>query len=152
MGKARGRMLLGVLFALAACSKESRDLEASQPMTTPSGPSDPRAVAFTGNAFQVSQGGRYFSWYGCSSCHGDDVTGPLDLGDRRWLHGNSIDQVYASIAGRHGRLGGQIQSEQLWQLSAYVQQLPSLAPERRRRQDNDQKGEPQGAQWGGPLR
>jgi len=151
MGKARGGTLLGMLLALAGCSKESRDLEASQPMTTPAGPADPRAAAFAGNAFQVAQGGRYFTWYGCGGCNGDDVTGPLDLGDRRRLHGNSVDQVYASIAGRHGTSGARIPPEQLWQLSAYVQQLPGLDPALRRRQDNDQKGEPQGAQWKGPL-
>jgi len=139
------------LFALAACSKENRVLDADQPVTDPVGVQDPRTRQFQDNAFQVSQGGRYFAWYGCSGCHGEQAHGTRDLSDGNWHHGSTPDQVYAAIA-RHGALGARIPPEQRWQLAAYVQQLPTLDRAYRRRQDLDQVGEPQGSIWTGPIR
>ncbi len=135
---------------LAGCGKERRLLDPDQPITAPTSSTDPRLPAFHGNALQVSQGGRYFTWYGCGGCHGGDAQGPRDLADMRWRRGSGVDQVYASIAA-HGKLGARIPPEQLWQLAAYVAQLPGLDPAYRRRQDADQRGEAEGATWRGPL-
>lgn len=126
-------------------------LDADQPVTAPVGPDDPRTRQFQANAFQISQGGRIFIWNGCGACHGAGATGPLDLSDRTWRHGSSGDRVYAAIS-NHGSLGARILPEQKWQLAAYVQQLPTLDPAYRRRQDVDGAGEPQGASWKGAVR
>jgi cytochrome c oxidase cbb3-type subunit 3 len=149
-----------VVMALAvlspACSKEARTLGPDLAQTAPNGADDPRAAKYEGNVYQVGQGGRYFTWYGCAGCHGAGAKGRLDLGDRRWAHGGNLDQVYAFIAGGHpgklAELGRRIAPEQLWQLTAYVRSLPDLAPELRRRQDLDQAGEPQGRTWSGPVK
>jgi cytochrome c oxidase cbb3-type subunit 3 len=134
--------------ALGACSSEKRAIEVEQPMTDPVGPADPRFAAYIDNAFQVSQGGRDFAWYGCGGCHGAGARGPLDLGKP---HLATSDRLDAAIAA-HGVLGQRIPVEQRWQLTAYVRKLPSLEPEQRRRQDLDQVGEPQGSNWSGPVK
>ncbi|MDB5688614.1 MAG: cytochrome c [Sphingomonas bacterium] len=125
------------------------------PQTPPNGADDPRAAKYDGNAYQISQGGRYFAWYGCAGCHGSDAKGRLALADMQWRHGGALDEVYAFIArghpGKLARYGDLIPPEQVWQLTAYVRSLPELAPERRRRQDLDQVGEPQGRTWSGPV-
>jgi mono/diheme cytochrome c family protein len=146
--------LLMLALLMGACSKEVRTLDSDQPQSAPTGAEDPRATRFEGNAFQVSQGGRYFTWYGCGACHAQGAQGVLNLADGRWRHGGSVDAVYASVARRHGRYryGERIPAEQLWQLTAYVRQLTTLQPDRRRRQDIDQRGEPQATAWTGPLR
>jgi cytochrome c oxidase cbb3-type subunit 3 len=138
---------------LDGCSKEARTLAPEQPQTPPHGADDPRAALFDGNALQVSQGGRYFTWYGCGACHAGGARGPLDLADDRWTHGKAVDQVYASIADRHARNYRQlIPTQQLWQLTAYVRSLPTLDPALRRREDADARGEPSANSWGGALR
>jgi mono/diheme cytochrome c family protein len=142
-------------FVLVSCSKESRTLGADLPQTAPSGAGDPRAAKYEGNLYQIAQGGRYFTWYGCGACHGAEARGARDLNDRIWMNGNDLDQVYAYIAHGHSgalaQYGERIPSEQLWQITAYVRTLPRVAPELRRRQDLDQVGEPQGAKWAGPV-
>ena len=156
---ARSFPRLALAFALVApatgCSKEARTLGPDLPATAPNGPGDPRAVKYEGNVYQVAQGGRYFTWYGCGGCHGSGAQGAANLGDQQWAHGGALDQVYAFIARGHGgalsAYGDRIPAEQLWQLTAYVRSLPRLAPERRRRQDLDQIGEPQGRTWSGPV-
>jgi cytochrome c oxidase cbb3-type subunit 3 len=150
---------IALAFALVAsaagCSKESRTLGPDLPATPPNGPADPRAAKYEGNVYQVAQGGRYFTWYGCGGCHGAGAQGAANLGDRQSAHGGELNRVYTFIANGHsGRLaayGDRIPPEQLWQLTAYVRSLPQLAPERRRRQDLDQVGEPQGRIWAGPV-
>jgi mono/diheme cytochrome c family protein len=139
---------------LNACSKESRTLGPEQPRTPPNGLGDPRAAFFEGNAYQVSQGGRYFSWYGCGGCHGDDAQKPNNLAGDLEQHPRSFDNVYTLIAGHPGsiRYGDRIPVEQLWQITASVRSLPGTKPELRRRQDLDEAGEPQGSNWQGPVR
>jgi len=133
---------------------EVRKVDPAQPQTAPVGPDDPRAPQFEANLFQVSQGGRYLTWYGCGACHGPQVGGVRDLADGAWRHGGDIHSVYRSIAERHGQhaYGRRVPAEQLWQMTAYVRQLGTLDPARRRRQDTDQRGEPQAASWNGPVR
>jgi mono/diheme cytochrome c family protein len=142
----------GALLAVASgCSREARTIGPEQPQTPPSGAQDPRATAFQGNVYQVAQGGRYFTWYGCGRCHGVDATGVRDLADGRWKYGGTIDRVFAVTANGHGG-GDRVPTEQVWQIAAFVRDLHSHTPGKRHRQDNDLKGEPQGAAWSGPLR
>ncbi|WP_143023333.1 cytochrome c [Sphingomonas sp. NFR15] len=136
-----------LLLALTACEKEARVIAADQPQTSPRGPQDPRAAAYENNAYQVSQGGRYFSWYGCGRCHASGSRGDLaSAGARR-----DLPHLYASIA--HGHTSGaRIPPEQIWQLAGYIRSLPRIDPARRKRQDRDLRGEPQGPTWTGALR
>lgn len=149
-------MALALVAPVAGCSKESRTLGPDLPVTAPNGPADPRVAKYEGNVYQIAQGGRYFTWYGCGGCHGSGAQEAANLGDKQWAHRGAPDQVYAFIAHAHpGKLatyGDRIPAEQLWQLTAYVRSLPKLAPERRRRQDLDQVGEPQGRIWSGPVK
>lgn len=146
---------LGIVLlaaCLCGCNKEARDLGPSLPQTRPAAGNDPRIPAYQGNAYQVAQGGRYFAWYGCSGCHTDSARGTLNLADGAWRGGSGFAQVFGAIADRHGRLryGARIPVEQLWQLTAYVRDLPRHPPEKRRRLALDQRAEPQGSAWPGP--
>jgi mono/diheme cytochrome c family protein len=137
---------------LAACTGEKRASSASQPLTPPDGPGDPRIALVASNKYQQSQGGRYFTWYGCGTCHGDGARGYLDLGDGQWRRGGGFDRIYAAIARQHTPpYADRIPVAQLWQITAYVSSLTKLDPALRRRQDFDQKGEPQGTAWSGPV-
>ena len=141
-------------MCLGACQPEKRELALGQPITPPAGPGDPRAETFEANGYQLSQGGRLFTWYGCGKCHAQGAKGTLALDDLTWRYGGSIDQVFASIA--DGRPDGmpaysaRIPTLQLWEIAAYVRQLPKVKPGQRLRQDSDQKGEPQGDSFTGP--
>ncbi|MGR6329580.1 hypothetical protein ACU5AX_10985 [Sphingomonas sp. XXL09] len=139
---------------LAGCQREARDIGPSLPQTAPRGAADPRIGYYQDNVYQVAQGGRYFRWYGCTACHDEGASGVRDLVDGRWRHGGSFDEVFASIAHRHGPLdyAKRVPPEQLWQLAAYVRDLPQHTPEKRRRLSVDQVGEPQGRSWSGPVR
>jgi cytochrome c oxidase cbb3-type subunit III len=156
MAIGRGGATTAVLAALllAACGREARDIGPSLGETPPCGGSDPRIPYYQDNVYQVAQGGRYFGWYGCVACHGEGAVGVRDLGDGRWQHGGGFDQVYAAIARRHGALNyaARIPAEPLWQLTAYVRDLPQHTPEKRRRLAIDQVGEPHGRSWSGPVR
>lgn len=149
-----GRSLLSgfVLgLALTGCAKESRSLGPTPPQTAPRGAADARIRDYEGNAYQVSQGGTYFSSYGCTGCHQTDAP---DLRGAKLPTGGSFDRIYRAIAQGHGGLGygARVPVEQLWQLTAFVADLPSHTPDKRHRQSVDQAGEPQGAAWPGPLR
>jgi cytochrome c oxidase cbb3-type subunit 3 len=152
----RSTLAFALVAMAAGCDRESRTLRPDLPQTPPAGATDPRARNYEGNVYQVSQGGRYFTWYGCAGCHGSGAKGHLKLDDTRTVHGSDLDQTYAFIARGHAgelaRYGDRIPSEQLWQLTAYVRSLPALAPELRRRQDLDQVGEAQGRTWSGPVK
>jgi cytochrome c oxidase cbb3-type subunit 3 len=130
--------------ALTACSDESRPVGPDLPLTPPSGPGDPRIARYLGNPYQVSQGGRYYLWYGCGGCHASGSAAGPDLASGVWRRGSTFDAIYSSIA--HGHAGvaydAQIPAEQLWQISAYVRSLPGLDPQKRRRQDMDTSAEP----------
>lgn len=141
---------------LAGCAKEARTLASDQPQTPPNGPGDPRAPRYEDNVYQVAQGSRYFTWYGCGGCHASDATGVRALGDGVWRHGNTPNRVYAFIAHGHsgasGDYGARIPVEQLWQITAFTRSLDKQDPARTRRGELDMKGEPQGDRWSGPVR
>ena len=142
-----------VAAAVSGCSGEARTVAPTVPQTRPSSDDDPRIAAYQANVYQISQGGRYFAWYGCASCHDDGSEPAQNLADDRWRHGAGFAAVYAAIADGHGTaaFARRIPAEQLWQVTAYVRDLPRHTPEKRRRTAIDQAAEPQGASWRGPL-
>jgi cytochrome c oxidase cbb3-type subunit 3 len=149
-----GRVLL-LGLSLSSCTAEQRSTGPEQPQTAPNGPLDTRIAFYENNASQLAQGGRYFSWYGCNACHADGVQGRLDLNDRRSRRGGNFDHVYIAIADGHTAMTpsyrDRIPTAQLWQITAFVRSLPGLTAGKRRRGDVDQVGEPQAAQWTGPV-
>jgi mono/diheme cytochrome c family protein len=91
-----------------------------------------RAAMYEGNAYQISEGQRYYEWFNCSGCHahgGGDI-GPA-LMDDEWRYGGAITQIRASIAdGRPNGMpafGDKIPDEQLWQIAAYVRSMSGNA-------------------------
>jgi cytochrome c oxidase cbb3-type subunit 3 len=138
--------VLATCACLAACQAEKRQVGPPPPLTPPVSAADPRIHAIETNAWQVSQGGRLFGWFGCQSCHGEAAQGALDLADNQWRHGGEAQEVYRSIAG--GRPGmpayGDLTADELWQLTAYVRSLGETRPSKRRRQDVDLAAEPSG--------
>jgi cytochrome c oxidase cbb3-type subunit III len=141
-----------IVLALAGCSQEARRLVPGPPQTAPNGNADPRIPAYQENLYQISQGGRYFAWYGCSACHGEDAAGPANLADGDWRHGGGFANVFAVIGERHAGqdYAARTPVEQRWQLTAYVRDLSRHHAEKRRRIMLDQKAEPQGSAWLGP--
>jgi cytochrome c oxidase cbb3-type subunit 3 len=141
-----------MLAAGASCSKEGRTLVAGQPQTPPTGANDPRIPAYADNVYQVSQGGRYFIWYGCGTCHTLNAPAPMNLASQM-RQGRSLATVYDDIADRHAiRYGDKIPVEQLWQISAYVLDRAKTDPAKTRRADMDGRGEPQGNAWQGAVK
>lgn len=144
------------LAALSSCSGENRALGTNQPQTPPHSGDDPRTARYELDAYQLAQGGRYFTWYGCGVCHGTAATGVGNLEDSQWRYGDRFHQIYRSIAGGRGTMmpayGAKIPFEQLWQITAYVRQLQNIKPAIIRRQDLDQQGEPRADAWSGPMR
>jgi mono/diheme cytochrome c family protein len=144
--------LLGLAMitqALAGCSSEKRDVSPALPQSRPAGPRDPRIATFDDNVYQVSQGGRYFTWYGCGQCHQNGTTAAPDLASGQWRHGGLFDEVYKSIAEGRGTTkhayGAVIPGEQLWQLTAFVRSLPTTDAAKLRRQNIDMANEPHAA-------
>jgi cytochrome c oxidase cbb3-type subunit 3 len=142
----RGFWLIAAAVAgLAACDRETRPL-ASQAEATPNlvavsdlhpgggppPPADPRARAYEGNAFQISQGGKYYRWFNCSGCHanGGGSIGP-PLMDAKWRYGGQIEQIVATIdQGRPNGMPsfhGKIPEQQMWQIAAFVRSLSGNA-------------------------
>lgn len=149
----RGVACIVVATALTACSVEKRAVGPDQPSTPPEGPGDARIALVDDNAYQLSQGGRYFSWYGCAACHAQSAPGRRDLTGARWRYGDRFDRLYRAIADDHSPpYGARVPTEQLWQITAYVRSLATLDPAKRRRQDLDQRGEPRASNWTGPVR
>jgi cytochrome c oxidase cbb3-type subunit 3 len=83
---------------------------------------------YESDAYNLSQGQRLYTWFGCQSCHGDGRgnVGPSFL-DGWWLYGPETVSIVASI--RDGRPHGmpafrdQMTIEQIWQLAGYVQTI-----------------------------
>ena len=133
---------LVLLLLLAACDRETRDSRGqplpesgSAPATTalqPGGATrpapDPRAAAYEGNAYAVSQGARLYRWMNCVGCHshGGGGMGP-PLMDDQWRYGGRIEQIVATIdQGRPNGMPsfhGKMTEQQMWQIAAYVRSL-----------------------------
>jgi cytochrome c oxidase cbb3-type subunit 3 len=86
------------------------------------------AGGYEENAYEISQGKRWYKAYNCSGCHaqGGGDSGPA-LMDDKWIYGGEPAQIFATI--RQGRpngmpsFGGHIPEEQIWQLAAYVRSM-----------------------------
>jgi cytochrome c oxidase cbb3-type subunit 3 len=159
MGRFRSITMMAyaaTLLAVSGCSSEKRAVGPAVPQTPPNGTNDPRAALYKANAYQLSQGSRYFTWYGCGQCHHAGARGALDLGDGRWSFGGRFDQIYTSIAqGRSPDMpayAATIPGEQLWQITGYVWSQSQTEPEKLQRQANDAAGEPQATHWSGPVK
>jgi mono/diheme cytochrome c family protein len=102
---------------VAGCQREERQLRLDPPVTAalndaalmPNGISGaPPQIYFAldkpyeGNAYNLSQGKRLYSWFGCKACHADGQggIGPAFL-DGWWYYGPEIVSIFASI--RDGR-------------------------------------------------
>jgi cytochrome c oxidase cbb3-type subunit 3 len=96
------------------------------------------------NGYDLSQGKRLYSWFGCSACHGDGRggTGPSFL-DGWWYYGPSMVSIVASI--RDGRPHGmpafkdRMTSDEIWQLAGYVKSLGAYSPSAVAPSRNDDK-------------
>ena len=87
---------------------------------------------YRGNAYQLAQGKRLFAWFNCRGCHfdGGGGMGPALTGGW-WRYGPDAVSIFVSI--RDGRPNGmpsfreKLTTEQIWQLTGYVQSLGALS-------------------------
>jgi cytochrome c oxidase cbb3-type subunit 3 len=136
-------VLVAFAMTLVSCQREERDLRLDPPlsaaldkvalMSNGIAGAPPEAYfaldrPYESNAYDLSQGKRLYSWFGCKSCHGDGQggIGPSFL-DGWWYYGPEMVSIFASI--RDGRPHGmpafrdKMTTEQIWQLAGYVQTI-----------------------------
>ncbi|MBP1884308.1 c-type cytochrome [Sinorhizobium mexicanum] len=96
------------------------------------------------SAYDLSQGKRLYSWFGCASCHGDGRGGAgPSLLDGWWLYGPSVVAIAASI--RDGRPRGmpafsnRMTTDQVWQLAGYVKTIGAYSASLAAPSRNDDK-------------
>lgn len=95
-------------------------------------------------AYDLSQGKRLYSWFGCAACHGDGrgAAGPSLL-DGWWLYGPEMVSIAASI--RDGRPHGmpafrdKMTIDEIWQLAGYVQTIGAYKAKNTAPSRNDDK-------------
>jgi cytochrome c oxidase cbb3-type subunit 3 len=145
-GRTRLPILLALTIAAGACTREERRFSDLAALSVParSEHAAPLHVAalqpyaarssalsfdpYDGNAWAVSEGKRYFTWFNCNGCHGQGggAFGPA-LMDNRWRYGHEPAQLYSSIVdGRAGGMpsfAGKLTEQQVWRLVAYVRAL-----------------------------
>jgi cytochrome c oxidase cbb3-type subunit 3 len=88
---------------------------------------------YENNAYNLAQGKRLYTWFGCSACHGDGQggSGPSFV-DGWWLYGPEMVSIVSSI--RDGRPHGmppfrdKMAIEQIWQLAGYVETMGAYVP------------------------
>lgn len=140
-------MALLVGLSLCACKREQRSLRTDPPVAAalaqvavmPGGingtpPEVDRALGHPSqtNAYELSQGKRLYTWFNCEGCHADGggAFGPA-LMDGWWRYGPDPVSIFVSI--REGRPGGmpafanRLTTEQIWQLTGYIQSLGALS-------------------------
>ncbi|MEZ2223519.1 cytochrome c [Rhizobium sp. RCC_161_2] len=99
---------------------------------------------YESTAYDLSQGKRLYSWFGCSACHGDGrgAAGPSFL-DGWWLYGPEMVSVVASI--RDGRPHGmpafreKMTIDEIWQLAGYVRTIGAYSAKTTAPSRNDDK-------------
>ena len=145
---------------LAGCEREERELSLDPPiaaaldhfrlMPNRIGGAPPEIYfaldkPYANNAYNLSQGKRLYSWFGCGSCHGKDGQGGIGPSflDGWWLYGPQIVSISASI--RDGRPHGmpsfrqQLTNEQIWQLAGYIQTIGAYSAKTAAPGRNDDK-------------
>jgi cytochrome c oxidase cbb3-type subunit 3 len=143
----------------AGCQREQRELRLDPPVAAsldqialmPNGISGaPPLIYFAldkpyeSNAYNLSEGKRLYSWFGCKSCHadGEGGVGPGFL-DGWWNYGPEMVSIFASI--RDGRPHGmpafrdKMTTEQMWQLAGYVQTIGAYSAKTAATSRNDEK-------------
>jgi cytochrome c oxidase cbb3-type subunit 3 len=152
-------VLISATLVVAACEREERQLRIDPPVQAALGElrlmpngigGAPPEIYFAldkpyeNNAFDLSQGKRLYSWFGCSGCHGDGRggIGPSFL-DGWWLYGPEMISIAASISeGRpHGMpaFKDRMTPEQIWQLSGYIQTIGAYSAKIAAPNRNDEK-------------
>jgi cytochrome c oxidase cbb3-type subunit III len=99
---------------------------------------------YESDSFNLSQGKRLYTWFGCANCHGDGRggAGPSFL-DGWWLYGPEMASIAASI--RDGRPHGmpafrdRMTTEQIWQLAGYVKTIGAYSAKTSYPSRNDDK-------------
>jgi cytochrome c oxidase cbb3-type subunit 3 len=99
---------------------------------------------YESDSYDLGQGKRLYSWFGCASCHGDGRggTGPSFL-DGWWLYGPEMVSVVASI--RDGRPHGmpsfrdRMTIDEIWQLAGYVRTIGAYSVQTTAPSRNDDK-------------
>jgi len=136
--------LLPIVLLLAACDREDREfrpnpvateteeeialVSISPGATPPVESKNSIGERYENNAYHISQGKQYFSWFNCNGCHanGGGGSGPA-LMDDKWIYGSEIENIVHTI--REGRpngmpsFRGKIPDEQIWELAAYVRSM-----------------------------
>jgi cytochrome c oxidase cbb3-type subunit III len=145
----RFMMTLALAMTLGACQREDRDYRPDpavgdvEPQITMSsntpGPSVPTAEAseqgirYEANAYQISQGKQFYTWFNCNGCHanGGGGSGP-PLMDDSWIYGSSIDNIVRTILeGRPNGMPsfrGKLTDDQVWQIAAFVRSMSGNVP------------------------
>ncbi|MBV9738920.1 MAG: c-type cytochrome [Hyphomicrobiales bacterium] len=131
------------MLALAGCQREERSLRLDPPveaglndvrvMSNGIGGAPPKVYIALGrpyenNAYDLDEGKRLYDGFGCTGCHahGGGNTGPAFL-DGWWQYGADPVSIFVSI--RDGRSAGMpafgryLTTEQIWQLTGYVQTI-----------------------------
>ena len=99
---------------------------------------------YENTAYDMSQGKRLYSWFGCAACHknGEGGVGPSFL-DGWWLYGPEMVSIVASI--RDGRPHGmpafreRMTIDQIWQLAGYVKSIGAYSAKTTAPSRNDDK-------------
>ena len=137
--------LMGVLLisSLCGCAREKRQYRTDPPVTSALEAVAPMPIGIAGappdayvaagepygsNAYDLSQGKQLYTEFNCSGCHADGggASGPAFL-NGWWRYGPQDVSIFVSI--RDGRPRGmpafknQLTTEQIWQLTGYVQTI-----------------------------
>jgi cytochrome c oxidase cbb3-type subunit 3 len=142
--------MIAALLTLG-CEAEHRSIGPDRPLSAPVGASDQRIGFYDKNAWQTSNGGRLFTWYGCGDCHAANARNGLDLQGGRPVGFETTYHVIADGAPGMPAYADRMPTGSLWQVTAYVRSLRKLLKTKRVRSDLDQKGEPAGKSWRGPV-
>jgi cytochrome c oxidase cbb3-type subunit III len=135
-------LLMAAACGLASCDREERRFEEIAPFSGHEGRVDrlPPAIGngrpsnpYEKNAWAISQGRLYYTWFNCVGCHGQGGggIGPA-LMDGRWIYGSGPADIYTTIM--DGRPNGmppfrsKLTSAQAWQIVAYVRSMSGLVP------------------------
>ncbi|MDB5506803.1 MAG: cytochrome c class [Devosia sp.] len=141
-------IVMVLALGISACEREDREtrpdpaVSGMEPKVTlssiiPGGGSPPPpsglAGQYEGNAYHVSQGKKYYTWFNCNGCHanGGGDSGP-PLMDDTWIYGGDLEEIVSTIyEGRPNGMPsfrGKLTDEQIWQIAAFVRSLGNNVP------------------------
>lgn len=132
-------LCIGLGVGMASCRREQRRFSEPPPanrvltMNQKPASDHDQLVAYSKNAWAISEGQRLFSQMNCVGCHahGGGGMGP-PLMDARWRYGSGLDDIERTIIEGRPRgmpaFGTRLSPQQVWQLVAYVRSLSGNAP------------------------